>query len=343
MKKERLTQKGIAEKLGISVTTVSRALRDLPDISKETKKAVLALAEEGNYLPNTNAIGLRKNRTHRVGVIIPEIVHYFFSSTISGIIECAEANGYSVLLSQSNESFEREVRESEMLFSTAVDGLLVCLSNETKTIDHFQKFQDYGIPVVFFDKVKYDFEASTVVVDDHIGAFNATQHLINVGCRRIAHLKGPMLPMNAKRRFQGYHEALEKNNIPFDEDLIREGETMAMEEGYNFMKDLLKKHPDIDGVFAASDLVAIGAMDAIRESGKRIPEDIALVGFSDSEIASICSPKLSSIRQHGFELGHQSMEILLEEIPIYLEDETPSFQNKVLNTSLVIRESSRRG
>jgi len=342
MRKVRLTQKRIAEKLGISVTTVSRALRDLPDISQQTKDAVVKLAQEGNYLPNTNAIGLRKRETHRIGVIIPEIVHFYFSSMISGIMECAEKNGYSVLLTQTNESYQREILEAEMLFSTIVDGLLVCLSNESKTLKHFEKFQDYGIPVVFFDKVKYDLEASTVVVEDHKGAFDATQHLIDVGCKRIAHLKGPRLPVNAKRRLQGYLDALETNKIAIDESIIKEGFTMSRREAFEFTKELLEHKNPIDGIFAANDLVAIGAIDAVKEKGLRIPEDVAIVGFSDSEIADIVSPKLSSIHQPGFELGHSAMEVLLEEIPIYAEDKTPEFKNVVLATSLVVRESSKR-
>ena len=166
-----------------------------------------------------------------------------------------------------------------MLFSTHVDGMLVCLSNETRSNEHFSVFQEYGIPVVFFDKIKTQLESSSVVVNDKHGAILATQHLIDMGCKRIAHLKGPIAPINSKRRFQGYVETLEENNYPIEEDIIKEGVTMSRKEGYEYTKELLELSPRIDGIFAASDMVAVGAMDAIREAGLKIPDDIAIVGI----------------------------------------------------------------
>ena len=337
-----MTQKDIATRLGISVSTVSRALKGNPNIHDKTREAVLALAKEGNYQPNSNALSLKKRRSFRIGVIIPEIVHHFFSSVISGIMEYAEQNGYSVLLTQSNESYQQEMREAQLLFSTQVDGLLVSLSNETSSCNHFIQFQDYGIPVVFFDKTKNDFEASTVVVDDRVGAFGATQHLIDVGCKRIAHIKGPRRPLNAKRRLQGYLEALESNGLPVDEDLILECTDVSRQEGYDFTKRFLSLKKPPDGIFTITDKVGVGAMDAIREAELEVPKDVAVVGFSDSEVATVVRPHLSSVRQPGFEIGAKATELLLQEIDIYGEDEVPLFQNIVLDTSLQIRESSRR-
>lgn len=342
MRKERITQKGIAEKLGISVSTVSRALGDNPDINDETKASVRALAKEENYQPNLNALSLKRNKSYRIGVIIPEVAHHFFSSIIGGIMDYADENGYSVLITQSNESYAREVKEAEQLFSTQVDGMLVALSNETSDCEHFKIFQDYGIPVVFFDKTRYDFDASSVVVNDLEGAYGATKHLISIGSKRIAHIKGPRKPLISKRRLQGYIKALEEHGFEIDEELIHECLDVSREEGYEFTKKMLKLPKPPDAIFAVRDMVAVGAIDAIKEAGLRVPEDIAIIGFSDSEIATIVSPKLSSVSQVGFDIGTEATKLLLEEMPIYEDDKVPMFRQVVLNTELKIRESTTR-
>lgn len=340
MNKERVTLKDIGKILGISKTTVSKALKDYPDISKETKQAVLALAKEMEYEPNSIALKLRKNKSFIVGVIIPEIVHHFFSNVISGIVEVADQHGYSILLTQTNETYEREVREAKVLLSTRVDGLLISLSNDTVQYKHLETLQQYGVPVVLFDKICDGLQASKVVVDDFNGAFMAVEHLVQQGCKYIAHIRGPKDPENAKQRFAGYVAALEKYGLPFSDDYVKQCKQVTQEEGYEFTKQLVSLPQPPDGIFAVTDEVAVGCMMAIKEFKLAIPQDVALIGFSDWKMASVLEPKLSSVYQPAFEMGKRAFEILLKEMEIYTRNEVPDFQNVVLNTTLKVRESS---
>jgi LacI family transcriptional regulator len=342
LKKQRVTLKTLADRLGITVATVSRALKDYPDISPKTKAAVLSLSKELDYQPNLLAQKLRGNLSKSVGIIIPEIVHHFFSSVISGIIECAEAKGYSVFLTQSNESLEQEIGVAKKLFAAGVDGILISLSDETETAPHLKKFQEYGIPVVQFDKVDLQFKSSKVTVDDFNGAYEATEHLIEHGCKRILHIRGLDAPINSIGRFEGYKAALEKNNIPFRPEYVKQCVRVKNKEGYRLMQEALRMPNPPDGVFAITDMVAIGAADAILEAGLNIPNDIAIVGFSNVEVAKYFNPKISSVHQPGFEMGEQAMNILLNEIELSNENKDYKFTEKVLKTHLVVRASSLR-
>ena len=336
MKKSQVTLKDIARHLGVSVATVSRALKDYPDIGEETKKAVKKLAEEWNYRPNTMAIGLRKKKSKVIGVLVPEIVHHFFSSVISGIMDELEQHGYSVMLFQSNESTLREKRDIDILLNSRVEGLMISLSNDSITFEHIENAQKMGIPVVLFDKITDELECSKVVFDDFEGAYNATKHLIEQGCKRIAHIKGPKHPQNSKDRFAGYRQALLDHGHVFDEQLIFECEQVIHDEGYRFTQLLLALPKPPDGIFAITDAVAIGAMVAIKEKGLKIPEEIALVGFSDWRMAAIVEPGLSSMKQPGYEMGKKASLLLLEEI----SDPEKAHQRIVLHTKLIARESS---
>ncbi|MGB0523099.1 MAG: LacI family DNA-binding transcriptional regulator [Flammeovirgaceae bacterium] len=341
MKKNQVTLKDIAQHLGVSVATVSRALKDFPDIGEETKQAVKKLAEEWNYRPNTMAISLRKKKSKVIGVLVPEIVHHFFSSVISGIMDELEQHDYSVMLFQTNESLHREIRDIDVLLNSRVDGLLISLSNESTSFEHILNAQRMGIPVVLFDKVTDQIDCSKVVVDDYEGAYAATKHLIEQGCQRIAHIKGPEHPKNAKERLRGYVDALKAYNLPIDDSMILACKQVVHEEGYAFTQHLLDMKSAPDGIFAITDAVAIGAMVAIKERKLKIPNDVALVGFSNWRMAAVVEPSLTSVHQPGYEMGKEASKLLLGEIQ-QEKKEPQAYQRIVLKTNLVVRDSSVR-
>jgi LacI family transcriptional regulator len=340
MKGNPITLKDIAKQLGITVATVSRALKNYPDISPQTKEAVLDLAKKLNYRPNPIALNLRKNRSNIIGVIVPELVHHFFSTVISGIMEAADEAGYTVMLFQSNESFEKEVKEAGVLLASRVDGLLISLANETKSFEHLEEFIEYNIPVVLFDKITDNLAVSKVIVDDFEGAFHAVEHLIQQGCRRIAHIRGPLGPSNSHLRFNGYVAALEKYQIPFAEELVFQCEKVTHEEGIEFVKQMLAMPQKPDGIFAVADQVAIGAATALKNNGIKIPDEMAVVGFSDWLMTSIVEPPISTVAQPGFEMGRTAVKRLLEEIDLVSKDQVINPHTEILKTTLLVRQSS---
>ena len=343
MQKRQVRLQDLAKELGISTATVSRALKDYPDISAETKRKVLELAKKLNYRPNSIAAGLRKSETHIIGVIIPEIVNHFFGKVIKGIMEVAYDKGYKVMLCQSDEDYEKEVTDANALLSSRVDGLIACLGTHTHQFDHFHDFIDAGIPVVFFDKTAPQIrDCSKVIIDDRLGAFNAVESLIEEGCTRIAHLKGPGEAFTFQNRLQGYKDALAKHGIPFDPSLIRECRELTHSTARSVARDLAGMPVPPDAVFAATDQLAIGAMVGLKEMGKSIPEDVAVIGFSNWEVGEAVDPPLSSVAQPGFEMGKLSAEILLREIQATKNDHPFEYETVVLETSLKLRGSSRR-
>ena len=278
-----ITLKEIAEQLNISVTTVSKALKDYPDVSKKTKGKVKELAKTLNYRPNTFAVNLRTKESKTIGLIIPVIVHHFFSSVIKGIVSEAEKKGYLVIILQSNESYELEKKQIDLLISQRVDGILISLANGTADYKHFNEVINQGKPIVMFDKIAKIVNCSKVIIDDRKAAYTATQHLIDIGCKRIAHFRGALLPQNSIDRFLGYKKALLDNNLPYDPSLVYicECGELSFEEGKMNAKKLLEDHVDVDGIFINTDLVAIGAMTEFQKMGVKIPEDISIVGFSN--------------------------------------------------------------
>lgn len=342
MAKERVTLKNIADQLGLSVPTVSRALKNYPDISKETKAAVKKLVEELHYVPNSLALNLRKNKSNIIGVIIPEIVHFFFSSIIKGIMDTADRHGYSVLLTQSEENLELEQKHAKLLLSSHVDGILVCLSDETKDCEHFNMFDQFDIPMILFDKVNRSHQGSQIVINDQEAAFNATEHLIHQGCKNIIILKGANEPMNASERYLGYRKALESYGIPFKEELVITCKKISRPIAYDQVSSLVKKGISFDGVVGISDLLAVGALGACQDNGIKVPEDVCIIGFSDSEMCQITRPMLSSVYQPGFEMGQKATEKLISEIN-QIENEIPvSIEAMELKATIKIRESSNR-
>ena len=340
MHKKQIKLSDLAEELGISTATVSRALKDYPDISAETKQKVIALANKWNYRPNSLAASLRNQETHIIGVIIPEVVNHFFAKVIKGIMEVAYEAGYRVMLCQSNEDYEKEVEDARALLSSRVDGVLASLANGTQQFDHFYDFIDSGKPVVFFDKTTPEIKnCSKVIIDDYKGAYQAVESLIQQGCKRIAHLQGPGNAFTFQSRLRGYVTALKDHDLQIDPDLILECPEFTMERGRKSAHTLALL--GIDGLFAVTDMLAIGAMIGFREKGVSIPEEVAIIGFSNWEMVEAVQPTLSSVSQPGYEMGRQATEILLREIKASKNEEPILHETVTLDTELVLRASSR--
>lgn len=338
MRSNQITIKDIARILGISPSTVSRALKDHPDINSDTKKAVNELANKLKYQPNAVALSLKNSRSNTIGIIIPEIVHYFFSSVISGIEDIASQRGYTVIICQSNESFDREVANAKTLLSHRVDGILISISKQTNTFTHFQNLQEGGIPLVFFDRIAPGINADQVIIDDIEASYDATRHLIENGCKRIAHFAGPQSLLIGRNRLQGYINALTEAGLPVDNRLIIQADTF--EKARNTVGQMLDSGTIPDGIFAVNDMTAIGAMQTIQKRGLRIPEDVSIVGFSDGYLSGVTDPHLSSVDQHGYEMGTMAAEMLFKRI---LSDETEYIPEiKTLKANLIVRGSSQK-
>ena len=335
----QVTIKDIARELGISPSTVSRALKDHPDISTETKKLVNALAEKLNYQPNIVALNLRQKKTNTIGVVIPEIVHFFFSTVISGIEDIAYQAGYNVILAQSNESYQREVTDMKALFNSRVDGMLLSLSRETTNFDHIESIISKGVPIVFYDRMYDSPTSSKVVVDDFAGAKEAVLHMIDQGCKRIAHLMAAPNLFISVDRFKGYEEALKERNIKFNKEWVSECYSGTFEEGKRATQKLLSLPNPPDAIFANNDPMAMGAMMAIKEKGLKIPQDVAVVGFSNWFFGELMEPSLTTVDQPGFEMGQEAARILIKQIEMKDKGE-PILETKILKTKLVIRNSS---
>ncbi len=337
MKSQIVTIKDIANELGISVSTVSRALKNHPDISVETKLRVNELAERLRYTPNPIALSLKNRSSHMVGIVVPEVVHFFFSSVISGIEEVAERNGYSLVLAQSSEQLAKEVQALANVMKGRVDGVIASVSKETNTYEHFQKLIDESIPLVFFDRIAEHIDATHVTVDDFAGAYDATAHLVQQGCRHIAHFAGPQNRKIFRDRLNGYKKALEDGGQSVNPRLIVEAD--SLQRGIDAVENLLRNKVKFDGIFAVNDFTAAGAMRALKQARLQVPQDVALVGFANESITLMLEPNLSSVHQSGFEMGQRAMEQLLLQIKA---DEKLPAKHIVLPAKLIVRESSLR-
>lgn len=339
----QVTLMQIAEKLNISVSTVSKALNDYPDVSDKTKGLVKELAKTLNYQPNAFAVNLRTKESKTIGLIIPAIVHHFFSNVIKGILAQAEKKGYLVIILQSNESYELEKKQIDLLLRQRVDGILISIANTTRNFTHLSDVITQGKPLVMFDKIVKILECSKVVIDDRKAAKDATQHLIDTGCKRIAHFRGPLLSQNSIDRFLGYKEALEENNFIYDSSLVYicECGDSSFEEGKFNAKKLLQDNKDVDGVFINTDLVAIGALTAFAEMGIKVPDDISIVGFSNWFMSSVISPSLTTINQPGFEMGKAAFKQLYKELKQRKKSKPVVYEKIILDTALVKRDSTK--
>ncbi len=326
----------IAEKLGISASTVSRALKDHPDIKDSTKVEVKKMARHMNYEPNVLASGLRMSVSKTIGIIVPKIANFFYSSAIEGIEELAYDLGYRVVISQNQESFEREIENTKAMFLGRVDGVLASISKQTESLNHFKDLQSKKIPIVFFNRIPRDIEASKVFSDDYKGAILATSHLVRTGCRQLCHLQGPKQLSLAQNRRNGFVNAVENYQMKVDEDLIIEtGQEMA--DGYHTMKEILGSAKKPDGILAFNDRVAIGAMKAIKEKGLKIPDDISVIGFSNAPESQIIEPSLTTVEQSGKEVGKRAFKLLLDRI----RDKSLLPENYIVDTKLILRNSTR--
>lgn len=332
MTKHPITIKDIARILEISVSTVSRALKDHPDISLKTKKAVQDLARELHYRPNEIALSLKNRKSNTIGIIVPKLVHHFFSSVIAGVENIAHDNGYQVMIYNSSESYEREVQLSNSILNFRLDGLIVSMSKETTDYDHFDKLDQYGVPIVFFDRVP-ELDVNKVIFDDFQGAYDAVDHLIKQGCKTIVHLSASDKMDIGRKRIDGYKSALRDHGIEFNPALVVKCDTF--EDAGPIMLDLLKTNPHIDGVFAVNDLTGIGATNAILDSNRNVPRDIKVIGFTNEISSAVCSPSLSTVDQRGMEMGEEACTLLLEGIK---KDQPP--QTIIVKANLILRKST---
>ncbi|RKY82163.1 LacI family transcriptional regulator [candidate division KSB1 bacterium] len=337
MRDTQITLKDIAKKLKVSTSTVSRALRHHPDISQETREKVEALAKKLDYHPDSIAQSLKKRRTNTIGVIVPEIKHDFFSSALNGIEDIAYSAGFTIIVCKSNEDYEREKINTHVLISNRIAGLVASVSQTTKNSEHFKLLQRRNIPVVFFDRVCDDIDATKVIVDDYGGALTAVEFLIKKGYKRIAHIGGPEYLSLSRKRLKGYLNAHKRHNIQPDESLIIKG-GMNEEDGVIGAKRLFKSLNRPDAIFAVNDPVAIGVYMAARESGIKIPDDIGVVGFSDNAIVSLIDPPLTTVSQPAYEMGVTAAKMLLDEINNPEKDRRHKI--KTLRTKLIIRDSA---
>lgn len=342
MKYEAVTIKDIAKALGLSTSTVSRALRDSYEISPETKKLVLEYAQKINYQPNPIALSLKERRTLSIGVVVCEIANSFFSQVINGIESIAYDHGYNVIIAQSHESYDREVINLQYLASRSIDGLLISVSTETKDIKHIQELHERGMPIVFFDRSRDEIETHKVVVDNHKGAYEATDHLIKNGYRRIASLGNSEYLNITKERVAGYKAALNDNGFPVDDALIKNcyHGGMIFSEIEEVVSELLALQQKPDAIFASADKLTTGCLRSLISRGYNVPGDIGLVGFSNSELAELINPSLSIIKQPAFEMGQVAANLLMQ----LIESKRPvkEFEQRVLITELHIRDSSSK-
>lgn len=337
MKKIAVTIKEMARQLNISKSTVSRALRDSSEISEKTKEKVVALAKSLNYFPNSVALSLRKNRTQTIAVMVPDIANRFYSSTIAGVEDIAYSRGYHTMIYQSYESFQREVAAVRHISERRIDGLVVAVSSESETFDHLIELQQQGIPVVLFDRVSDNFKSHKVRVDDYKGAFDATAHLIQQGCEKIAHIAGPEGISISRNRLDGYRDALKHYGVPVREEWILHTQ-ITQEGGTNCTYQLMALKNRPDAIFAASDRITTGVHLALRQLGYRMPDEVAVIGFCDLGLASLLEPPISAVIQPSFSMGQQSVLLLLDLIE---SKNTPAeFETRVLTSNIVIQKSS---
>jgi len=336
--KQKITIKTIAKELGVSTSTVSKALKDSHEISKETKEKIQAYANLFNYKPNNLALQLRTQKTKVIGVILPKIVHHFFSTVIMGIEEGANIKGYNIMVCFSNESYKKEVETLKVLSNGSVDGLIVSIASETlknKDFTHFTDLVAEEIPLVLFDRVVDEIQCDKVIVDDVGAGYKATKHLIENGRKRIALITTPNHVNVGALRRQGYEKALIEEYIKTDKNLIVE-----IDETLDIKPQIEKVfEQDIDAVFAVNEIYAANAMRIAKEKGLSIPNDIAIIGFTDGLISEYSSPSITTIAQHGYTMGKQAVELLIERI----ENETEVYRPKkiVISSDLKIRESTK--
>ncbi|MBA9076342.1 MULTISPECIES: LacI family DNA-binding transcriptional regulator [Rufibacter] len=336
--KTKVTIHDIAEKLNITASTVSRALNDNPRISEVTKKAVLKAAKQLNYQPNNIAAALRNGKSYIIGIIVPTADRAFFASVVRGIEEIANKLNYKVIISQSYDNYEKEVQTIDALLSARVDGIIASIGKNTENFDHFKRPQEKGIPLVLFDRTTDALEVSQVMIDDYLGAYKVVEHLIQQGCRRIAHFTSPKKVSVFKERLRGYMDALRDYEIPFQEELVIKS-NLQLEDGRSGMEQLLQLKEWPDAVFSASDYGAMGAMQVLKERKIAVPDVIALAGFGNEPFTSFSDPALTTVDQFSLTMGRITAELFFENFKAG-PDKKLVPQKTVLKPELIIRGSS---
>lgn len=337
MGKRHVSLKDLAAELNVSISTVSRALKNCPEISPEVTRKVQELARVRNYTPNPLAMGLLRQETRMIGVIVPDLVTHFFSSVISGIEYVAKQNGYYILIASSSESYDKEVESVRNLLNTRVEGLIVCLSQETSSYDHFDALINNEIPLVFFDRVCRMQEVPSVVADNKEAARQITRHFYQNGCRRIAYINGPEHLSISKDRYEGYLHGLKDCGLSLDRELVMQC-NMSPEDASLATKALLKLKNRPDAIFGINDTVIFAAMKEIKAVGLTIPRDISLAGFTGEFHSTVVEPSLTSVIHPTFEMGQEAARLFFERIK---NPEAPPRQVE-MKTTLVIRNSSRK-
>lgn len=336
MNQKKVTIHDISRVLGIDSSTVSRALNDSDRVTKKTKELILNKAKELGYQRNILASNLRTNKTQTIAIVLPRISRYFFATVIAGIEETAQEKGFNVVICQSLDSYEREKKIIHNLISNRVDGILISIAMETTNYEHLESFQSLGNPIVFFDRPCHLDNSVNITIDNYTTSFKATEHLILKGCKHIAHFSGKQNIDLYKQRKEGYLGALQKYQIPIDENLIFES-NLSEEDGVIMAKKMLE-NPEIDGLYSSNDTAAISAIQYLKTQGKKIPQDIAVVGFNNDPIAAIIEPSLTTVNQPGFEIG----KIAANQLILQIENKTSQNNSLILNSELIIRDSSNR-
>lgn len=344
--KPKMTLKKIAKELGLSISTVSKALKNDKDVSQENRDKVQAFAKFYNYRPNSIALSLKQKKTKTIGVIIPEIVHHFFAKVISGIEEVANSKEYNVIIGVTNESLAKEAINMEMLIDGSIDGFIISLSKETlfkQDYHHLEEIQNMNIPIVMFDRVVDDISCDKIIVDDREAGRTAVQKLIDIGCRKILLLTTMDYLNIGKQRTEGYIDGLHMNGLEYNEDLVLKigelGDSEAEQRNLeNRINQVFEKHPDIDGIFGVNEIYAVTALNVARLRGLQVPEQLSVIGFSDGILSKYARPHLTTISQHGVQIGELAAQTLINRLEI---EEKTAFTTQLVKTELIVRDSTK--
>ncbi len=336
--RKKVTLKQIAKELDVSISTVSKSLKDSHEISEDTRQKVQAFAKLYNYKPNNIALSLKNKKTKTIGIIIPEIVHHFFATVISGIEQVANENAYNVIVCLSDESFDKEVINMELLANGSTDGFIMSLSKETmqkKDFHHIQEIISQGMPVVMFDRVTNDVFCDKVIIDDQLAAYEAVQFFISKGFKKIALLTTVDYVSVGKLRTEGYLKALKENGIEVVEDLI-----LKIEDIDNCSEKIesLLVNQDFDALFAVNELFAVTAIKLANKLGKKVPNDFSVIGFTDGIISQFSTPSITTVSQNGIKMGRKAAKMLIDRLE--KEDEDELYTTELIETELVLREST---
>ena len=338
LREKDITIYDLARKLNLSSATVSRALKDDPVVSKKTRKKIAELAEEMGYRSNHFARNLRNQRTNTIGVIVPRLNSYFMATVIAGIENVANNEGYNLIISQSSESFKKEIECAKTMFNNRVDGLLVSLAYDTEDLNHFDLYFKRRIPLIFFDRVAEHENCPGILIDNRKAAYEATDHLIKQGCSRIVHITAMPKRNVYIDRLQGYKNALLDNNIPFNENYVMIS-NLSQEAGELAAQKILEMNPLPDAIFVANDNCAVGCMLILKKAGIKIPQDIAFAGFNNDPVSQVIEPNLTTINYRGYEMGEAAAHNLINHL-----NGNATFRSTntiILRSELIIRDSSK--